>query len=474
MKILLAQYSHESNTFTPLTTKLSDYVVKEGEDLLKLVYKATKVFQDAGCELVPVVYCTASPSGTNEREVYDFVEKKISDALDANPDLDGIWVHLHGANYVKEIGHAELALLKMIRAKVGPDIPIAWAMDPHGNVGPEHIKYADILRAYRTVPHVDVQETDEAAAKALLERIRLGNKVEPVYVRVPVLVGGEQSVGTEEPMKSVFQRLWELDQMDGILMASYTVGFVWGDTPCSTAAVAITPRTEADRELCIREAEKLRDLVVENREKFQFAVLALSPDDAVQRSIEEEEGPVYVSDSGDNPQAGATGCNTVMLEKYLKADLKGKKVLLASIFDIESTHKALEYNVGDDIEIDIGACLDEYSQKVRVCGKVKAKGDLIFRTGEKFGDVVTISCGDVDVVLEDRAESFTEMEYFKRAGLDVNDYDVIVVKLGYLFPELDEHAKLPIMCLTPGASYQIVAKLPFTKIPRPTYPMDEI
>ena len=120
--------------------------------------------------------------------------------------------------------------------------------------------------------------------------------------------------GQEEPMKSVFQRLWELDQMDGILMASYTVGFVWGIRPAPRPPWPSRLERKRTVSFVFGKRKNCGDLVVENREKFQFAVLAPSPDDAVQRSIEEEEVPVYVSDSGDNPQAGATGCNTVMLE----------------------------------------------------------------------------------------------------------------------------------------------------------------
>ena len=66
------------------------------------------------------------------------------------------------------------------------------------------------------------------------------------------------------------------------------------------------------------------------------------------------------------------------------------------------------------------------------------------------------------------------MRDFETAGVNPDDYDIVMVKQGYLFPELDVKAKFPIMCLSPGATYQIVARLPFKIIQRPTYPMDEL
>ncbi|MBC8531314.1 M81 family metallopeptidase [Gehongia tenuis] len=474
-KILAVCYSHESNTFTPLTTKLSDYVIREDEAMLPLIKEPVKVLEEAGYQVVPSIYASTGPSGTNEREVYDYVEKKVAEVIDANPDIVGVWAHLHGANFVKEVGHAELALLKMIRGKLGPNVPISWAMDPHGNVSPEHIPNVDIIRAYRRVPHVDVEQTQVEAAKALVKRLEMGNHVAPVYVRVPVLVGGEQSVDSQEPMISIFKKLWELDKRDGILMSSYTVGFVWGDTPYATAAVEITPMTEADRPMCEEEAKKLRDYVVEHRHEFQFAVTALEPDDTVKRAIEAAEKPVYISDSGDNPTAGATGCNTIMLDKFLKADLKGKKLLIASILDAPLCERLLKMNIGDAVKDEIGTCVDADSYKVPFEGVLKGFGELFDgRTGQKLADTATVAIGGIDLVVESYPHSFTSMKDFETAGVNPDDYDIVMVKQGYLFPELDVKAKFPIMCLSPGTTYQIVARLPFKIIQRPTYPMDEL
>jgi len=48
------------------------------------------------------------------------------------------------------------------------------------------------------------------------------------------------------------------------------------------------------------------------------------------------------------------------------------------------------------------------------------------------------------------------------------------VKQGYIFPELKEKGKLCIMSLTMGATPQDTASIPFKRIMRPMFPVDQI
>ena len=59
-------------------------------------------------------------------------------------------------------------------------------------------------------------------------------------------------------------------------------------------------------------------------------------------------------------------------------------------------------------------------------------------------------------------------------GLDWDAYDVIVVKQGYIFPELKEKAAFSVMSLTQGATPQDTRIIPFKQIMRPMYPIDKI
>ena len=67
-----------------------------------------------------------------------------------------------------------------------------------------------------------------------------------------------------------------------------------------------------------------------------------------------------------------------------------------------------------------------------------------------------------------------ECHQFVSAHIDLDAYDIIVVKQGYIFPELKAKGKLCIMSLTDGATPQDTRIIPFKRIMRPMYPIDEI
>ena len=54
------------------------------------------------------------------------------------------------------------------------------------------------------------------------------------------------------------------------------------------------------------------------------------------------------------------------------------------------------------------------------------------------------------------------------------DYDLIIVKQGYIYPRLKELAKFSVMSLTDGATNQRTEKIQYRTILRPMYPIDEI
>ena len=63
---------------------------------------------------------------------------------------------------------------------------------------------------------------------------------------------------------------------------------------------------------------------------------------------------------------------------------------------------------------------------------------------------------------------------FESAGVNWMDYDVTVVKQGYIFPYLKENAAGYVMSLTDGATPQDTASIPFKRIMRPMFPVDQI
>jgi microcystin degradation protein MlrC len=78
----------------------------------------------------------------------------------------------------------------------------------------------------------------------------------------------------------------------------------------------------------------------------------------------------------------------------------------------------------------------------------------------------------VTVLLTTQRWAFTTLSSFQRAHLDPLTHKIVVVKLGYLFPELRDNAPRSIMALSPGFTDLRLERLPYQQIRRPLYPLD--
>ena len=183
MKIVSGLIYHESNTFNPFPTGREQFVILTGEESLAKV-ASTEVLRGHGAEVIPSVYAMALSSGIVQRPFYEEMKDALLQTIARNPDLDGVWLHLHGAMVVEEIGCAEVDILRSIRESIGDQIPIAVTLDPHGNITPELAELATIVRAYRTIPHVDQPDIERRTAQLLVDQIgktsgRIGHAVVP-------------------------------------------------------------------------------------------------------------------------------------------------------------------------------------------------------------------------------------------------------------------------------------------------------
>ena len=78
------------------------------------------------------------------------------------------------------------------------------------------------------------------------------------------------------------------------------------------------------------------------------------------------------------------------------------------------------------------------------------------------------------MIIAEKAVSFAEDQQYTAAGLNLFDYDLIIVKQGYIYPRLKELAKCSVMSLTDGATNQCTEKIQYRTILRPMYPIDNI
>ena len=174
------------------------------------------------------------------------------------------------------------------------------------------------------------------------------------------------------------------------------------------------------------------------------------------------------------------GANTFILRQVLKCEANPKKFLFAAIQDPAACARLADCPVGQSLSLRVGMGLDEYSEPVDLTVTVlhhgRQAGTAMYGEEGDYGPVVTVHIQgtQIDLAITDNNHSFVEERQIQACGVSWDDYDVIVVKQGYIHPEMKSKGKLCVMSLTGGATPQDTRLIPFKQIQRPMYPIDEI
>ncbi len=482
MKVLIGEFITESNENIPRKNEITAYDIAFGEECVHKMHVGD-IFAQAGIEVIPAVYAVSGASGVIKRHTFDYIEACFIRTVEEHlNEIDGIYMMLHGASEVEGLGSGEHHILAEVRKRVGPYVPIYIVCDPHGNLCKEYVESAQVVRSYRESPHTDSIQTRRIVAGMLCEALKKRENIHAVYRKLPLILGGEQSVSADEPVKSINQYMDEMEKDPRICSASWHVGYIRHDTPVAGCGIVVTPATSADQEYAEQAADALAAYVWDKRHEFHYTGLTAEPDKALEMAMAQEKGPVFITDSGDNVTSGATGWNTYILRQVLALKDTDKTFLFASICDPQCCRGLMEAEIGEERHITLGVGHDELSAPVELDVTVKSKGEIV-RSGttgstimKVFGHCVTAHVKEtgIDIVVADSEKTFSAKIIYDRAHVDWNDYDITVVKQGYIFPELKEAAAFYVMSLTGGATPQNTKKLQFKRIQRPMYPIDEI
>ena len=219
--------------------------------------------------------------------------------------------------------------------------------------------------------------------------------------------------------------------------------------------------------------------VWDKHHEFHYTGLTAAPDKALEMALAFEGKPAFITDSGDNVTGGAQGWNTYILRQVLAVEKLNKKFLFADIHDDDACYKLSALENGAETELRLGVERDEMSRSVFLNVKIKCRGKLdgfMFRKNGSYGEAIVVSVqgAPIDIVVANSKQAMVELHQLRGVSVSVDDYDVVAVKQGYIFPELKEAGKFCVMSLTNGATPQDTRIIPFKKIMRPMFPIDNI
>ncbi len=189
MKVLIGGFVAESNARVKEYCELTRFMLKTGDEVAKALY-VDDLFAAEGIEVIPAIYADGRAGGIVAKEAFDYIANQFIKAVKEHQhELDGMFFFLHGASHVQELsgGSGEHYIIREIRKIVGPYMPIAMVMDPHGNLSQEQADNCTIIRTFRHSPHTDRRECHRFVASLLIDLLNHRRNIHPVYRKVPVL-----------------------------------------------------------------------------------------------------------------------------------------------------------------------------------------------------------------------------------------------------------------------------------------------
>ncbi|MEI6856135.1 M81 family metallopeptidase [Psychrilyobacter sp.] len=481
-RILVGGIRHESNSFNPIIVDEKDFNVEYGMEILNFKTKNDSLrgivdtLTNRGYEVVPTINARAVPNGEVSLPFYKAIKKDFLErAIIANEEkkIDAINLALHGSMRVKGLGEAESDLLIALKQQF-PDIPVVCALDMHTTMTDDMHQNCDAYVGYKFAPHTDCFETGEHSAKMLIEMLENKTKLTKAWVRLPLLIAGEKSETSTEPMVSLIDKLRKSEKLEGVLAASYLMGYPWADS--AEAGVAVYVVTSNNQELADKLALELADEFWSLRDNFKFHTETYLPKESIDKvfeAVKEGNFPIYLSDSGDNPTAGSSSDCTELLELLLKDKRTSKlnnPIIYGGIYDPEATLQC-EGKIDKTIEITIGAKFDTLTTKpLTIKGTVK---NHIKSWGSYESDLALFNSNGIDIIVSEKHVGYITPKMFTDLGLNPFKTEVIVCKLGYLTAPHREIAKKTIMALTKGSTNEDIENIRYEKVLRPIYPLDK-
>ena len=445
MRLAIAGFALESVTFLPEQTDIPDFErgALRGSALVEglagtntSVGGFLEICQAEGVEPVGLVNAGAGAAASASEAAFDrYVGEIVAGLAEVKHEVDGLLLHLHGALATPSRRNADAQVLQAIRAEVGPDFPIAVALDLHGNIGRDVVEAATVLAGYHYSPHTDMATTGKRAARMLIARLRGEHDLAMGHARPDIILPSIFSATCLEPLATLMQHARDLElHTPGVLDITIFCGFAYADVPdCGMSMVVVT---DGDQGLAQRTAERLAGLARDWRTVLFRRELVLDVPTGVSKALEiagKAEKPVCMLEHADR-----LNDSTYTLRELLARDLGGARVFSPFLFDPESAAACVAAGTGARVDLQLcgktspraGGPLSVSAQVVWAGEKtIKVSGPLYTGATFKLGNSAVLDLGGgVMVSLISIQWSAIDRDPFDQFGLKPEDFDIILLR----------------------------------------------
>lgn len=485
MRIFAGGIATETNTFSPIPTGMADFDVTRDSDIAggglvggfgSMFNPVRQKIEERGWEFIFGLFAFAQPAGTTTRPAYEGLRDELLAKLQAALPVDAVFLFLHGAMVADGYDDCETDILARVRQLVGPEAKIGVELDLHCSLTPSMLDHADAIILYKEYPHVDIAERALELVQILADTLE-GN-ISPVMAMFDCRMIGLY-ITTQDPMRGFVDELQALEQQEGVLSVSLAHSFPWGDVePCTVQVLVVT---DHDQQKAKQLAEAVGRKFIALR--HQLDPNSLSLDEALDKALAAQHGPVVIADQSDNAGGGAPSDSTFALRALL--DRGVENVAIAMMWDPIAVQLALSAGVGARLNLRLGGKMgpasgDPLDLSVTVSGIVN---ELVQEWPQQNNWVISIPCGDtvalhcqgIDIIVNSKRSQVFGTEVFTRFGIDPLQRRLLVVKsMQHFHAAYAPIASEVIYMAAPGAVAPRFKEIPYQRVDLNKYPWVEI
>lgn len=482
MRLFAATIATETNTFSPLPTSVAAYrdgvFLAPGEHpeatplmCTAPLWVARRRAKAEGFTLIEGSCFAASPAGTTNRADYEWMRDKVLAECRAAMPLDGVLLGLHGAMVAHGYDDVEGDIVERVREIVGPDCVIGVELDPHCHLTLKRVRLSDVVILYKEFPHTDVVERAEEVLDLVLKTIR--GQAKPVMSMYDCRQIG--SYPTTLPLMRAFvDKVKALEGKDGILSISIGHCFPYADV-----------EELSGRILVIADGDKAKADAMATRIGQEFVAMRgrtapdyMSVEDGFEAARAHNGAPVVVADPADNAGGGAPSDNTTMLRVLMA--MNADSACIGPIWDPIAVRLCFDAGEGAVFPLRFGGKTGPASgppvdAMVTVTALKRDCWQSFGPTQVPVGDCAAIKVGGVEVVLISNRTQALGLELFRNLGIEPTQRKIVAVKsTNHFMAAFGPIADRVIYVDSDGPLSRDYRKIPYTKIQRPIWPLDEV
>jgi microcystin degradation protein MlrC len=470
MRVFRATFATETNTFSPIPTGIASFV-RRGKSEERWA-AALEPLITRGAEVLGTFEAYAEPSAPIARTAYETLrDELLTEIVDALP-LDYIFLRLHGAMVAYGYDDCEGDLLRRIRAAAGSHTSIGGTLDLHCHLTKDMIEASNLLIMYKEYPHFDAAERLKELVVKLISVHEGHIKPVPALFAVPAI---NLYPTDREPMRSFVDKILKQQRDREIVSISVAHGFPWGDVPEMGTKVLVYTDGASAKGMAVA-----RDLGEELFALRKRVFNALVPCHDAVRIACSQSGVTVIADVADNPGGGAPGDSTFLLNALLEGN--AQDVAFGALWDPVAVNFAMQAGVGQRIKLRVGGKAAAVSgEPLDVEATITALRQdytvpLWDIDNQPYGDCAAIELkNNFHLVLSSKRGQTYSPLLFENLGIDVRRKRILAVKSAHHFNrEFGPIADHVFHVASPGALNMDFATIPYKRVKRPIWPLDDI